>query len=872
MRRNGFLLPVTLVLMLIASVMSVVLIKDITNMSQILNSQEREASLRIQSENVFFALLGMFQSVYSTKGSLNPSYLVFNENSPNENPNWLTMESPEDDWFSPFFDSFDDSYENLAWKELFEMFGDIHYSTSILEDILINFTDNLPVNVVILRNFESMLLVFVRVRNSANSTSNDSIFWGLITPKYFSNWAVFYRDGISSSYGWDEMIDGPSYYGGSIKKIGNKWQWEAKNGIGSYIMVPPLPGQEESPWAYAVGATFSGKMQNVNPWGNKFNLSYIDPYSVLGKVSVRLNLNDNPNWEYSSSNGAYTESDGKFYIYYDGNSPNYVIEVSEEEISILRNSEGKVIAVEVQKPGGRGISYNKVIIDGKEYTGRWHKYGDYYYIYYDGSSKPSKYLIIHSNKVGLYNNKITVASAGGSGGGINTNGSGMTVENLGMIFPWNFRMGVDEITLQEQIEMYSRFENMDNYYNSLGSDGKLPKYGDIIDLSFSASSLNGIYGFDFTEVSAHSPKLNNATLPDSIQHAHSYTIEETTYAYGFKNSNLSDNNNTYTKGLEIKMDVLTGSEIKVRYCLITNLIENTEQYSVQEFYFEQKFRKYELEYKNNKNQWKAIADPYGNNGSGFGPIKELALILVTPKSEFDNIPPWSGYTFLVIKNGENYELFDGSTIAAIEHYGLFTVDRNLTIGQGIIERFSGDLIKPEWLGLTEGRFTFVSKKGYVRTVSDIVYNDMYRSSTELKHSVDNMLPFKECNANLNELVQSANDMLNLVSIKKDVVMPYYENRNTKNETGNLNIKLFANMYAFGGKMDVEKYSNYPPMGYRHIFGTLVAKTSPNATYSPGSNNGFMEYNVYDKRLLANSKLPFATPESSKLMAYGFGMR
>ena len=104
MRRNGFLLPVTLVLMLIASVMSVVLIKDITNMSQILNSQEREASLRIQSENVFFALLGMFQSVYSTKGSLNPNYLVFNEYSPNENPNWLTTERPEDDWFSQFLD------------------------------------------------------------------------------------------------------------------------------------------------------------------------------------------------------------------------------------------------------------------------------------------------------------------------------------------------------------------------------------------------------------------------------------------------------------------------------------------------------------------------------------------------------------------------------------------------------------------------------------------------------------------------------------------------------------------------------------------------------------------------------------------------
>ena len=152
---------------------------------------------------------------------------------------------------------------------------------------------------------------------------------------------------------------------------------------------------------------------------------------------------------------------------------------------------------------------------------------------------------------------------------------------------------------------------------------------------------------------------------------------------------------------------------------------------------------------------------------------------------------------MVIKNGENYELFDGSTIAAIEHYGLFTVDRNLTIGQGIIERFSGDLIKPEWLGLTEGRFTFVSKNGYVRTVSDIVYNDMYRSSTELKHSVDNMLPFKECNANLNELVQSANDMLNLVSIKKDVVMPYYENRNQK-----MSRKLKHNCckyVAFGGK-------------------------------------------------------------------------
>ena len=207
----------------------------------------------------------------------------------------------------------------------------------------------------------------------------------------------------------------------------------------------------------------------------------------------------------------------------------------------------------------------------------------------------------------------------------------MTVENLGMIFPWNFRMGVDEITLQEQIEMYSRFENMDYYYNSLGSDGKLPKYGDIIDLSFSASSLNGIYGFDFTEVSAHSPKLNNATLPDSIQHAHSYTIEETTYAYGFKNSNLSDNNNTYTKGLEIKMDVLTGSEIKVRYCLITNLIENTEQYSVQEFYFEQKFRKYELEYKNIRISGKRSLIPMETMVSDLDQSKNL-LLFSSPQS------------------------------------------------------------------------------------------------------------------------------------------------------------------------------------------------------------------------------------------------
>jgi len=237
---------------------------------------------------------------------------------------------------------------------------------------------------------------------------------------------------------------------------------------------------------------------------------------------------------------------------------------------------------------------------------------------------------------------------------------------------------------------------------------------------------------------------------------------------------------------------------------------------------------------------------------------------------YASLPPWNAKSFFVTKTGQgagSVNLLDQDLgTIDMQHAGVFICENDIKVGGGGLPQGTGHGSK---LSLVDGRYSFISMAGNIKIIGDIVYNDIY---SDIQQYLNKELI--GTNVDLNRLVSenNANDMLNLVAIDKDIYMPYEENKNHKN------IKIMSNIFAFGnngsGSFRIEKYEDFNDMGYRHVFGTIVAK-SASPTYTYGNNNkikGFQEFNVYDDRLYSNEDLPVATPESSLLMAFGFGAR
>lgn len=760
MKRIGMILPTVLLLLLFVSISSTSLISFVNAKTRDISHAQRKLENQLDAGNTFFALLGYFQKKYSDSAALNIAAI---------NTFSATDTAPE--WYNSTIQKMSvGTLEDTYWLQTFDQFQHSFYlPTSTMTLALQELTPGGDIEVVVRPHkvFPNMLLATIRVTRSGFA---ESIFWGFISPRYFSNWAVFLLNGISNAYyGPGEFVDGPSYYGGS--------------GIGVAINVPPkTEAEKEHPASQGIGATFVGNMMNRKPRIHQ------------------LGYNGSP--------------------------------------------EKKTLWIDENNDGVK----DRELLSAQQYVA-WTEYGSKYYVYFGASSsKPAKIIIANQLQVDGNDLVLSEILTSETGETLEPGTDALKAEAFTKYFPWYFRSGLTYVTDDIKSSMESKFGEMKSYYQGFIDNNRVVSSQSVLDSYFNSSSIgNNSLGVFF-----------GGAVPTSI------TYEGKFFDSYYYIEDVSTGNNKITVNainkldygsVEVLTDVLSGQQIFARYNL--SGFDTSEKYSVHEYWY---IEEYEVWEKNN-NGWSRKS----RNNS-----RDVAQVVITKSSEFDSLPPWNAKSFFVTKTGQgagSVNLLDQDLgTIDMQHAGVFICENDIKVGGGGLPQGTGHGSK---LSLVDGRYSFISMAGNIKIIGDIVYNDIY---SDIQQYLNKELI--GTNVDLNRLVSenNANDMLNLVAIDKDIYMPYEENKNHKN------IKIMSNIFAFGnngsGSFRIEKYEDFNDMGYRHVFGTIVGK-SASPTYTYGNNNkikGFQEFNVYDDRLYSNEDLPVATPESSLLMAFGFGAR
>ena len=754
--KKGVILPVVILILLFVSISTTTIVSFVNSNTKNTTSFQKKYDNQIDAGNVFFSLVGYFQKKYNDTSTLNMGN-INTFNSTDTIPLWY------DELITGLSSS--TTIENSSWTQSFNQFNTTYYlPTENMKLALEEITPDSDIDIVVRTHiiYQNLLLATIR---TTDSNSFESVFWGMISPRYFSNWAVMLLNGIDSYYWYDEMVDGPSYYGGK--------------GVGFSVKIPPdTEVQKEAPYVYDFGSTFIGNMMNKKPRINSFK------------------------WNGSSS-------------YYD----------------IWLDEDG-------DETGDEKLFDNVKV--------GWTEYNDGYYIYINSSLSSIKVLEV---KEFLEDGNDLIVSGlltSESGVQLYPNDYQTRVSRLSKYLPWYYKNGISYITDDVHTGMVDRFADMQSYYQGYIDNNKVSKSQNVIKSYLQGNSISGSnLGVFMGGASLSDITYDDKTFND-IYYIQDISTESATEVNVIERMDYSS--------VDILTDVLTGQHVFSRYGL-EGFIED-EEYSVQEYWYRERYDTWEQ----TLSGWDRI---------DYDEWRDIAQVVITASSEFENLPEWDCKTFFVIKKGEgsgSVELLD-EDIGAIDmrHAGVFIMDNDFVIGEGGLPQGTGHGSK---LALIDGRFSFISRTGDVKIVGDIVYNDVY---DDLKSYMNKPLVGEDIDFNDLITENNANDMLNLVSIEKNIYMPHDENKNNKN------IKLMSNIFAFGntsgGSFYIEQYQNYGEMGYRHVFGTIIAKTQ-SATFRTNGNkyNGFKEYNVYDNRLYTNEDLPVATPESSLLMAFGFGMR
>lgn len=751
MGKHGIILPTILIILVFVSIASISLIRLVNANTRNVTLIQRKFDNQIDAGNVFFSLVGYFQSKYNDSSVLNMAEI-----------NTFSSTDTLVEWYSNLVNKMsNNTLEDRYWLETFEQFQNTYYlPTSAMKSALEQLSPDVDIDLVVRPHKIYPNLLFVVVRTS-DFESAESVFWGMISPRYFSNWAVFLLEGVNSYYYYGEFVDGPSYYGG--------------RGIGAQLNVPPLTEEEkENPAHEEIGPLFNGNMMNRQPWLNLRYNNYTTKNLWVddngdGTGDRRIASNTRMNW---------TEYDNKYYLYYGSNNPAY-----------------GVIAQALSLNG------NNVVIS----------------------------------------NLLTAEN-------VNLQPSDME-ERCGVFsqfLPWYFQGGVTYIDDSIHSGMVDKFDSMMAYYQGYINSNKVSTAQSALNSYFSGSTIGA------SNLGVYFGGATSATL----------TYEGKSFAGTYYIQNVSSGGKTIINviesldynSIEVLSDVLKGQDVRSRYG-IEGFSDDTT-YSVQEYWYRERYDVWEK----SGNSWTRKKNDLW---------RDTAQVVVTASSEFEGLPVWDSKTFFVIRNGQENGgvklLEENLGPVDMEHAGVFMFAKDLIIGKGGLYEGTGHDSKT---ALFDGRFSLIAVTGNVKVVGDIIYNDLYPDLRDYKR-----VELINSGIDLNRLVaeRGVNDMVNLVAIDKDIYMPHNENNN------NQNIKIMSNIFAFGnrgnGSFWIERFSDYGDMGYRHIFGTIVAKTQ-SATFSTSGSNirGFREYNIYDDRLYSNEDLPVATPESSLLMAFGFGMR
>ncbi|RKX51613.1 MAG: hypothetical protein DRP25_03895 [Thermotoga sp.] len=314
--KKGFSILMVLFLTLVLSAFFMAISLRVGNVIKSVSIKELKADLKMISSNALFLIASKVRSDYMKLGDFRIDQSSFNEASP---PSWI------DDFLNKITP--DQTLEGISWDEMISYFDftKCYAPTSDFQNLINSLYEGVSVYLFPNKYYSKVFLCVARAeRNNVISYS-----WALITPRYFSNWAVFSLEGVNGYYAWGERIDGPSFFGEPY-------------GLKTWGDISPIPpGSTLPPDALGTGPFFNGE-------------------SRVTSFEYRVSGTQNPSSYFIRFD---SDGDGEFEYefstrYYYSNS----LETSNTPLWVYRLSGSRVSSVIYAYPGHYEIdSENKVI-------------------------------------------------------------------------------------------------------------------------------------------------------------------------------------------------------------------------------------------------------------------------------------------------------------------------------------------------------------------------------------------------------------------------------------------------------------------------------------------------------------------------------
>ena len=908
--RKGLVLPLTLIIMMSVTVISVALLNRTSSTTSELFQRISKAQLQVDGGNAFFANFGYLKRKFAEESYLNLSTDNF----------YISLTSTPT-MYEDFLGLFvSDTLEYRAWKDLFSKFSSEQFYrpgfdlTKVFDEVTGGTFDDM----VLIPYTSSPNTLLAIVKTSKGNMS--AYFWGLASPRFFSNWSRFELESNSTAF-WNpgSVIYGPTFFG-SVGQGG-----AGNGGFRMKATIPPDPDDISDD-----GPIFNGEV-----WYENANIDLRGKWD--GNKTIRVDTDGDGDYDerFNDKNYAVHVENGETWIFLEGFDEVLVADSYEEVHEELRVKGSVVDFVDNASSGdfnsrflpwflrAGSIKVSQETIEDLET--RFDEMEDYYSSHYlnitsleDLLNALERGTSLPQNSLGLYL-KDTERSSGSQVS---------ETETLQQISyedsQWLETLLINDNDFLDAFEAWI----VDNDHRKLSANSILGKNDNITDDSFTYEELRQLINSNYVTF-----LVNESPITEERR-----TIIQTEITGGLR---ILDNANS----VDLSSDMLFGAPLS--NLVGTGSFESSSPYSVIKFKWNREVRtsgnqvrrrsrtiiRNPLEYENgpisftlnftgwkwkkrwlsrrwvvdanetwgmssqsilgpktvsswsdwNYSQWSdwEVIGGSGGNGQKVADA-DVYMYLITPSDGFSEM---NFDTTVIMKvNSENEEDYPSFTTEAttLSNRGYYVVEEDIETGGSGIPGGIGTTLGRE-ATVIDGRYTIRSKEGDIRIYGDILYNDMLNDSTFRSYVDEPGLAFDpDYDPNESASNASLNDMLNLVATNGNIVMPYQSNSSGRDAIKN--IKLFTNLFAFGknsghsntGQILIDDYNRYNvDMGFRHLFGTMVSiEAGPAGQADPAGalSSGFRSRNYYDERLYGNEDLPFASPESNILEVMGTSMR
>ncbi|SSC12326.1 conserved protein of unknown function [Mesotoga infera] len=909
--RKGLVLPLSLIIMASITIIAVALLNRTSSTTSELFQNISKSQLQVDAGNVFYANYGYLRKKFAEESFLNLSTNSF----------YISLISTPSslETFLSLFDN--NTLENQSWNTLFSRFSQDRFFKpgSDLRSIFEELTDGTFEDLVMIpdKSSPNTYLAVVITSNGAMK----SYFWGVISPRYFSNWSRFVLESNSTA----QWFPGSVIYGPTF--LGSTGQGGAGNGgLRMIATIPPGSGDLS-----IYGPIFNGEI-----WYENSNLDLTGSWT--GRKTIRVDTNGDGVYDetYNNKDYAIHVENGETWIYLGGFNEIIVAE-SYSEVSGELRVKGKIENFVNNSKGEFNdrfipwfIKAGSMKVDQETITElekRFDEMEDYYQSHYSNTTSLEDMLnalergsVLPQNSLGLYLRDTERSS-----------GSQVTEsETTELIKDENTQWLMNLLVNDEDFLDLFRDWIIDNNERKLSANFILNN--DLTSEDFTYDELRQVVNSDYVTLS-----VNESPIIEERR-----TIIQTEITSGVR---ILDN----ADSVDMSSDVLFGAPLN--NLVGTGGFESSTPYSVIRFKWNREVRtsvnhqvrersrtisRYPLEYENGPisftlnftgwkwkkewqwewpggwiQQWQRVRQgwqyqikQWDNNYSVNGPTTvsswsdwnysewsewnvisgsggqgrkvadaDVEMYFITPSSGFSAMNFDTTVIMKVNSDDEDYPSFTTEATSFLNK-GYYVVEEDISTGGSGITGGIGKTLGRE-ASVIDGKYTIRSKQGDIKLYGDILYYDMLSDNTFRGYVNQPGLEFA-ADYDPNTSATNLNDMINLVATDGNIIIPFQDTKEGKDAIRN--IKLFSNLFAFGknsghsntGQILIENYDRYSVnLGYRHVFGTMV---SVEAGPAGSGNNGFRSRNYYDERLYGNIDMPFGSPESNLLEVLSVSMK